>query len=88
MTRLLRPLILKLFNRKLAEGSISASKASRDIGVIVAENQRAIDTLGAVIDEFESSGRQAPASVVDAFEKLLRAQEQVKSGLKKLLMTL
>ena len=71
---------LETLNRKLAEGSISASKASRDIGVIVAENQRAIDALGAVIDEFESSGRQAPASVVDAFEKLLRAQEQVKSG--------
>lgn len=71
---------LETLNRKLDEGSISASKASRDIGVIVSENQRAIDALGAVIDEFENSGRQAPASVVDAFEKLVRAQEEIKSG--------
>ena len=71
---------LETLNRKLDEGSISASKASRDIGVIVSENQRAIDALGAVIDEFEREGQLAPASVVDAFDKLVRAQEQVKSG--------
>ena len=71
---------LETLNRKLAEGSISASRASRDIGVILSENQRAIDALGESIDEFERRGRQAPDAVVEAFERLNEAQNSVKSG--------